>query len=102
MAGIGARLAAAHGGRARELLAEVGRVPGVLSVDELLLAQGDGGVVDARVPMSGLELPRIAGLVGRGRAGAAARRAARQRSGAAARDAGRADVVPVPVVPEEC
>lgn len=46
---------------ARVLLAEVARVPGVLAVDAVLLAEDRGGPTD-EVPMAGLELPRVVGL----------------------------------------
>ena len=45
-----------------ELMAEVSREPGVLRINELILARGSEGAVTVEVPMQGLELPRIAGL----------------------------------------
>jgi predicted phage baseplate assembly protein len=45
----------------KELLAEVARVAGVLSVNEVLLAEKGQGE-QPQVPMSGLDLPRIVGL----------------------------------------
>jgi predicted phage baseplate assembly protein len=95
-----------------ELMAEVSREPGVLRVDELLLAAGAEGNVPSEVPMKGLQLPRIAGLsVQAGGAlpldalrgtvgGAGGTRTAGE--GAGTDGAGRRRVVPVPVVPEEC
>ena len=83
-----------------ELMAEVSREPGVLKVNQLLLATGSAGAQDTEVPMRGLQLPRIAGLsveVGtaltldalRGTAPTTTTRGARR-------------FVPIPVVPQEC
>jgi hypothetical protein len=93
-----------------ELMAEVSREPGVLKVNELLLAAGSAGAVDAEVPMRGLQLPRIAGLsveVGaalpldalRGQGAGAAGVETGAASGTAG---GGARIVPVPTVPEVC
>jgi len=45
-----------------ELSAEVARVPGVLRVNGVALAKGDGTEVPTELAMAGLQLPRIAGL----------------------------------------
>ncbi|MDJ0642085.1 MAG: baseplate J/gp47 family protein [Erythrobacter sp.] len=50
-----------RGVHAAALLAEAARAPGVVSVPELLLAQGAGPVVD-EVAMRGLELPEVLGI----------------------------------------
>jgi predicted phage baseplate assembly protein len=44
-----------------ELLAEANRVDGVLSVNSVLLAEGSGAAV-SEIKMSGLQLPRVAGI----------------------------------------
>ncbi len=44
-----------------ELLAEANRVDGVLSVNKVLLAEGNGDAV-SEIKMSGLELPRVTGI----------------------------------------
>ena len=83
-----------------ELMAEVSREPGVLKVNQLLLAQGSAGAVDTEVPMRGLQLPRIAGLsveVGTALTLDALRGAAPTTTTGAARR-----FVPIPVVPQEC
>jgi len=46
---------------ARTILAEVARTPGVVSVAEVLLAQGAGPAVES-VPLEGLELPELLGI----------------------------------------
>lgn len=81
-----------------ELMAEASREPGVLRVDELLLAQGTGGATN-EVPLSGLQLPRIAGLSVE--AGAAVPLDALRGAGTGGGAAGQR-VVPVPIVPKEC
>lgn len=81
-----------------ELMAEASREPGVLRVDELLLAQGTGGNVPVEVPLSGLQLPRIAGLSVE--AGAAVPLDALR--GTTTPTAAGRRTVPVPVVPKEC
>lgn len=81
-----------------ELMAEASREPGVLRVDELLLAQGTGGAT-AEVPLSGLQLPRIAGLSVE--AGAAVPLDALRGAPSGGGETGRR-VVPVPIVPQEC
>ncbi|HEV8474658.1 MAG TPA: baseplate J/gp47 family protein [Methylomirabilota bacterium] len=83
-----------------ELMAEVSREPGVLKVNELILARGAEGAVAVEVPMQGLELPRIAGLsveVG----SAAPLEALRGQAPPPGAPPGRR-IVPVPVVPQEC
>ncbi|MBA4175715.1 MAG: hypothetical protein C0505_04015 [Leptothrix sp. (in: Bacteria)] len=45
-----------------ELWAEVARVPGVLKVNEVLLAGASGGAVDTEITLRGLQLPQLAGL----------------------------------------
>jgi hypothetical protein len=82
-----------------ELMAEASREPGVLRVDELLLAQGTGGAVPEEVPLRGLQLPRIAGLSVE--AGAALPLDALRGAPGTAGD-GQRRIVPVPVVPQEC
>jgi hypothetical protein len=83
---------------APELMARASSVPGVSSVNRLLLAQGTLAPSD-QIEMLGLELPQVAGIsvsVGepasldelRGQAGAA--------------PAGSPTLVPVPVIPDEC
>jgi hypothetical protein len=81
-----------------ELMAEASREPGVLRVDELLLAQGTGGDTP-EIPLSGLQLPRIAGLSVE--AGAALSLDALRGAGTGGGQAGRR-IVPVPIVPQEC
>jgi hypothetical protein len=80
-----------------ELQAVASRVPGVLLVNKVLLAQGTGGATSA-VPMTGLELPRVLGVsvvvgdpvdIDELRRGSATVGTTR-------------GVVPVPLVPEEC
>lgn len=46
---------------ARTLLAEAARVPGVVSVADVLLARGAGSASES-VPLSGLELPEVLGI----------------------------------------
>jgi hypothetical protein len=81
-----------------ELMAEASREPGVLRVDELLLAQGTGGAVDVEVPMSGLQLPHVVGLSVE--AGSAVPLDALRGTATPATSGRR--TVPVPVVPQEC
>ena len=45
-----------------ELWAEIARVRGVLRVNGVTLAKGDGSEVPAEIPLFGLQLPRISGL----------------------------------------
>jgi hypothetical protein len=82
---------------ALELAAITARVPGVTAVRELLLAGDTDTAGRPSIPMRGLELPRVAGIMVslgtavpiadlRGKAGAA----------------GVSSFLPIPVVPEEC
>jgi hypothetical protein len=92
----------------RELLAEANRVPGVLSVNDVLVAEGARDA-ESQIRMSGLELPRVLGIsvtIGepmsldelRGTTGAAP-----GGGGGTAPGTGTPDVfLPVPVIPEEC
>jgi hypothetical protein len=82
---------------AAELEAVVNRVEGVLFVNSLLLGLGTGGS-QASIPMTGLELPRVAGIsvtvgdpldLDRLR-------------GQSPEPTAAAGFVPVPVVPTEC
>ncbi len=82
-----------------ELMAEVSREPGVLKVDELILAQGSAGAVDTEVPMSGLQLPQIAGLSVE--AGSAVALDTLRGTSTPVSTPGKR-VVPVPVIPSEC
>ena len=85
----------------RVLLAEVARVPGVVSVADVLLAEGSLPAADS-VQMSGLQLPRVLGLsvvAGEPLALAAVRGDA---GSAAPADATAPRRLPVPVVPENC
>ena len=88
-----------------ELMAEAARVPGVLRVNGLKLAQGDGSEVPEELPLRGLQLPRLLGLsvevgdalpidnlLGLGGGDGSGQSNANAR--------GR--VVPVPTVPREC
>lgn len=90
---------------ARELLAVASRVPGVLLVNDVLIC-GDNGASTPQIPLSGLELPRVAGIsVGigdpldldqlRGQAAAPA-------TGTGSGNGTRPKIVPVPIIPEEC
>jgi hypothetical protein len=45
-----------------ELWAEIARVRGVLRVNDVLLADGEGRELPTELPLFGLQLPRIAGL----------------------------------------
>lgn len=91
-----------------ELMAEVSREPGVLKVNELLLARDSEGEVAVEVPLAGLQLPRTAGLAveagsalpladlrGQGSPGG------RNGTGSGRNGAG-GRIVPVPTVPQEC
>ena len=83
-----------------ELMAEVSREPGVLKVNELLLALGSAGAVDSEVPMHGLQLPRIAGLSVE--VGAALALDALRGDAPVAATSGTRRIVPIPTVPENC
>ncbi len=82
-----------------ELMAEVSREPGVLKVDELILARGSEGAVDVEVPLRGLQLPRIAGLSVE--AGSAVPLDGLRGTSVPVSTPGRR-TVPVPVIPREC
>lgn len=88
-----------------ELMAEAARVPGVLRVNGLKLAQGDGSDVPEELPLRGLQLPRLLGLsvelgdaipidnlLGQGSGDGSGQ----------ANSGARGRVVPVPTVPREC
>ena len=82
----------------RELLTVAARVPGVASVEAVVLADASGEEVEA-VPMSGVELPRLAGLAVQG--GPAPPLDTLLPSDEPA-DERPPDFFPVPVVPDEC
>ena len=82
-----------------ELMAEVSREPGVLKVDELILAPGSAGAVGTEVPLAGLQLPQIAGLSVE--AGSATSLDALRGTATPVTTPGKR-VVPVPVIPSEC
>jgi hypothetical protein len=92
-----------------ELWAEVARVPGVLRVNGVALARGDGTELPTELPLLGLQLPRIAGLSVElgdpvaisallGLAGGDGTGS----GGTSGNSASAARVVPVPTVPPEC
>ncbi len=83
---------------ALELVAVASRVPGVAWVTQVRLAQGTGAEQDS-IPMTGLQLPRVADIaVGVGAGEAPSLDSLR---GTTAPSATR-PFMPVPVVPEEC
>jgi hypothetical protein len=84
---------------ARELMAVATRVPGVLLVNNLLLAEGAGGA-EQTLAMRGLELPRVLGIA----VSVGEPLSLDQLRGGAAPDALRRGrrVLPVPLIPEEC
>jgi hypothetical protein len=84
-----------------DLMAEVARVPGVLRVNELLLAAGSGGNVPTEVAMRALQLPRIAALAVESGA-ALPLDALRGQTAAPPSGATPTRVVPVPTVPTRC
>lgn len=87
----------------RVLLAETARVSGVVSVADVLLAEGDQPEADV-IAMSGLELPRILGIsvvVGEP-VSIDALRGSERTDGEDGSGSGGATVLPVPVVPETC
>lgn len=83
-----------------ELWAEVARVPGVLKVNEVLLAGATGGAVDTEIPMRGLQLPRLAGLAVE--LGSALPLDDLRGTGSAAPAPAGPRIVPVPTVPTTC
>jgi hypothetical protein len=85
----------------RVLLSETARVSGVVSVADVLLAEGDQPEADV-IAMTGLELPRILGIsvvVGEPVSIDALRGSERTEGEGGS---GGATVLPVPVVPETC
>jgi hypothetical protein len=96
----------------RELMAVASRVPGVLLITGVLLAGSDGARAD-QVGLRGLELPRLAGLsviAGEpaplaqltGRGGSGAPGGGTPGDGVPLPIPTGENVVPVPVIPEEC
>lgn len=86
----------------RVLLAETARVSGVVSVADVLLAEGEQPEADV-IAMTGLELPRILGIsvvVGEP-VSIDALRGSERKDGEGG-SGGGATVLPVPVVPETC
>lgn len=86
----------------RVLLAETARVSGVVSVADVLLAEGDQPEADV-IAMTGLELPRILGIsvvVGEPVSIDALRGS--ERTDGEGGTGGGATMLPVPVVPETC
>ena len=84
---------------ARELLAIATRVPGVLLVNDVFIAEGDKPKTD-QVSISGLELPRVLGISVT--AGEPMDLDQLRGQTAAPADTTAPQVVPVPVIPEEC
>jgi hypothetical protein len=85
----------------RELLAVASRAPGVRLISDLLLGGSDGNRADA-VSMTGLQLPRIAGLsVVNGDPVPLAQLTGQTGGGGVPGD-GRPGPLPVPIIPEEC
>jgi hypothetical protein len=83
---------------ALELAAITARVPGVTAVRELLLAGETDTASQASIPMRGLELPRVAGIiVSLGTAVPIADLRGKKGAGS-----GPSSFLPIPVVPEEC
>lgn len=88
-----------------ELMAEAARVPGVLRVNGLKLARGDGSDVPEELPLSGLQLPRLLGLSVELGDAIPINNLLGQGSGdgsGQANSGARGRVVPVPTVPREC
>jgi predicted phage baseplate assembly protein len=90
---------------ARELLAVASRVPGILLINDVLICEDTKPAAD-QIPMSGLELPRVAGIsvtIGdpmdldqlRGQV-------ATPPTGGGGAGTPALTIVPVPIVPEEC
>jgi hypothetical protein len=85
---------------ARELLAVASRVSGVLLVNDVLVAEGDKPRAD-QISVSGLELPRVLGItVAIGDPMDIDQ--LRGQTTAAPADATTPQIVPVPVIPEDC
>jgi hypothetical protein len=88
---------------AKELLAVASRVPGVMFVNEVLLAEGSAAAGE-QVAMHGLELPRVMGIsVSVGDAlPLSSLRGASTGSGPGDGKARPRKIVPIPVIPENC
>ena len=89
---------------AKELLAVASRVPGVMFVNNVLLAEGNNDF-DEQVAMNGLELPRVLGIsisIGDPLPLSQLRGAAIQTTGTNGETGTPPRVVPIPKVPEEC
>jgi len=84
---------------ARELLAEVARVPGVTSVADVLLAEGSSAPSEV-IEMTGLELPRILGISVV--AGEPLPIAALRGDPGSGAPAVPTSLLPVPVIPRSC
>ena len=89
-----------------ELWAEIARVAGVLRVNGVLLARGDGSDVPTELPLFGLQLPLIAGLSVELGDPVPVNALLGQGTGDGTGQAGNAGApkrrVPVPTVPPEC
>lgn len=86
---------------ARELMFVAGRVSGVLLVNDVLIAEGDKPSSD-QISISGLELPRVLGITVAVGDPIAIDQLRGQTTTAAPADGTTPQVVPVPVIPEEC
>jgi len=82
----------------RELLAVASRVPGVLLVNDVWIAEGDRPKAD-QISISGLELPRVLGITV---AIGDPMDVDQLRGQTTAVDTTAPQIVPVPVIPEEC
>jgi len=82
----------------RELLAVASRVPGVLLVNDVWIAEGDRPKAD-QISISGLELPRVLGITV---AIGDPMDIDQLRGQTTAVDTTAPQIVPVPVIPEEC
>jgi hypothetical protein len=82
----------------RELLAVASRVPGVLLVNDVWIAEGDKPKAD-QISISGLELPRVLGITV---AIGDPMDIDQLRGQTTAVDTTAPQIVPVPVIPEEC
>ncbi len=83
---------------AKELAAVASRVPGVMFVNDVLLAEGNESTVE-QITMNGLELPRVLGI---SVAIGDALPLSQLRGAAASSDSKPRRIVPIPIVPEEC
>jgi hypothetical protein len=89
---------------ARELLAVASRVPGVLLINDVLICEDVKPAVD-QIAMSGLELPRVAGIsisIGEPMEVDQLRGQVAPTTGTGTTGTTPPKIVPVPVVPEEC